>query len=264
MPRNALLPLVAVDIGNSRIKLAAFASQLGGALPEPSHAAAVGLDWTVAELEPLAADKGRLWAIASVNRPAAERLSAWLEAQGIRRVHLLSAGDLPLAVEVAQPEAVGLDRLANAVAANRLRAAEQMAIVIDSGSAITVDVLSKSGAFVGGAIAPGIAMAARALHEFTDLLPLVDVPGQPAALGDSTIAAMRSGLYWGAVGTVRELVTRLTADCRHVQVFLTGGAPGFADLLADDRRLVLQSIPHLTLAGVALAAWHATAAKVEP
>ncbi len=264
MPRTPRPPLVAVDIGNSRIKLAAFDDELEGALPEPRYSAVVGLDWTAQQLEQFSDDNQRLWAIASVNRPAAERLAEWLNVRGVRRVLMLSAGDLPLAVDVAERGAVGLDRLANAVAANRLRATEQMAVVIDSGSAITVDMLSTAGAFVGGAIAPGIAMAARALHEFTDLLPLVEVVGQPAALGDSTVAAIRSGLYWGAVGTVRELVTRLTADCRQVQVFLTGGAPSFADLLADDRRLIVHCIPHLTLAGVALSAWHAIAAKAEP
>ena len=64
---------------------------------------------------------GCAWAIASVNRPAAERLTAWLRQQGVQDVRLLAHGDMPIAIDVAQPEMVGLDRLADAVAANRLR-----------------------------------------------------------------------------------------------------------------------------------------------
>ena len=89
------------------------------------------------------------------------------------------------------------------------------AVVIDVGTAITVDLVSAEGAFLGGAILPGIAMSARALHEFTDLLPLVDMSelaAPPPALGDSTEAAMRSGLFWGAVGAVRQLIEQLAGD----------------------------------------------------
>jgi type III pantothenate kinase len=71
-------------------------------------------------------------------------------------------------------------------------------------------------------------MSARALHEFTDLLPLIE-PGElsapPPAVGTATDTAMRSGLFWGAVGAVRELVARLGAEAGgRPQVFLTGGA----------------------------------------
>ena len=113
--------------------------------------------------------------------------------------------------------------------------------------------MSAESAFLGGAILPGIAMSARAMHEFTDLLPLVDMTeldGPPPALGDETEAAMRSGLFWGAVGSVRQLIDQLAGDARP-QVILTGGAgPAVARLLSESAILV----PHLTLAGIALAA----------
>ncbi len=94
------------------------------------------------------------------------------------------------------------------------------------GTAITVDLVSADGAFLGGAILPGIAMSARALHEFTDLLPLVDLAelaAPPPALGTETEAALRAGLFWGAVGGVRELMGQLAGPERP-QVILTGGA----------------------------------------
>ena len=96
----------------------------------------------------------------------------------------------------------GIDRLVDAVAANRLRKSHRPAAIVDVGTAITVDLVAADGAFLGGSILPGIALSARALHEFTDLLPLVDV-GElvepPPALGTDTEAAMRSGLFWGAM-----------------------------------------------------------------
>jgi type III pantothenate kinase len=127
---------------------------------------------------------------------------------------------------------------------------------------LTVDLLSAKGAFAGGAILPGIAIAARGLHEFTDLLPLVELTEPPPALGKSTIEAIRSGLYWGAVGGVRELVAQLLPDVLEPQIFLTGGAgPLFAGVLAAESSRPPQFVPHLTLAGIALAADGAGPAK---
>ena len=139
------------------------------------------------------------------------------------------------------------------MAVNRLRDAGRPAVIVDVGTAITVDLVSADGAFLGGAILPGIAMSARALHEFTDLLPLVDVSelaAPPPALGTATVAAIRAGLFWGAVGGLRELIGQL-AGAERPEVILTGGAsPAVAELLGQSARLV----PHLTLAGIALAA----------
>jgi type III pantothenate kinase len=120
------------------------------------------------------------------------------------------------------------------------------------GSAITVDLVSADGAFCGGAILPGLAMSARALYEFTDLLPLIDMRDltePPPALGTATVPAMQSGLFWGAVGAVRELIQQLTGGAA-ADVLLTGGAgPAVAQLLGPAARYV----PHLTLAGIAIA-----------
>jgi len=250
-------PLVAVDVGNSRLKIGVFEHPFAEPLPHPARAASVGLDWADSELASLfphgPADLA--WVIASVNRPAAARLMDWLNRAGVASVRELADTDLPLAVEVAHPERVGMDRLANAVAANRIRAPHRPAIVIDMGSALTVDLVSARGAFVGGAILPGIATSARALHEFTDLLPLVEVSEPPPALGKSSIEAIRSGLYWGAVGGVRELVKQLSEDPPAPQIFLTGGAgPLFAGVLTAKSEPPPQFVPHLTLAGIALAA----------
>jgi len=156
-------------------------------------------------------------------------------------------------VRLDQPERVGIDRLLGAVAANRLRKPDHAAVVIDLGSAITADYVDPTGAFLGGAILPGIGMAARAMHEQTDQLPLIamsELGAPPPPLGRSTIEAMRSGLFWGAVGAMKELIARLVDEQNGpVDVFLTGGAaPSVAPLIHPQA----QHVPHLVLAGIAL------------
>ena len=288
-------PLVAVDVGNARIKLGLFAdrcrrrrfpSRSGSCRcwATPRSWTRSGRGWSsgcyveatrrVPPRCPHTAvcglQSGALqWWIASVNRPAASRLIDWLhEHRPADHVTLLCCGDLPLEVRLPRPDMVGIDRLVDAVAVNRLRRPGSPAVIVDVGTAITVDLVSADGAFLGGAILPGIGMSARALHEFTDLLPLVDVSeltAPPPALGTATEPAIESGLFWGTIGAIRELVERLcetasggaagwggsSTATRSQQVFLTGGAgAAVAELLGPDARYV----PHLTLAGIALAA----------
>jgi type III pantothenate kinase len=289
-------PLIAVDIGNARIKLGLFQSTSGTALPEPKATLQltggapeferldlwlrdVGLGSSITAVGPEVSDRPpsepspsephaevqvlvasfvphtRLaWHIASVNRPATTRLIDWLRAnRPDDEVRLLAASDLPLTVELKRPDMVGVDRLLDAVAANCLRTPGRPAVVVDVGTAITVDLLSAKGAFRGGAILPGIAMSARALHEFTDLLPLIDMvelAAPPPPVGTATHTAMRSGLYWGTVGAIRQLVEQMTGSVE-CEVFLTGGAgPAVAALLGPNGH----HVPHLTLAGIAVAA----------
>jgi type III pantothenate kinase len=256
-------PLIAVDVGNSRIKLGLFRRGCATGLPEP--VTTLNLTGRLPEFDQLdawLATAGSAahfrWHIGSVNRPAASRLIDWLrEHRAGDEIMLLTSGDLPLAVKLPRPDMVGVDRLLDGLAANRLRTPGRPAVVVDVGSAITVDLVDAGGAFLGGAILPGIAMSARALHEFTDLLPQIDMAElaePPPALGAATVAALRSGLFWGAVGAVRQLVEQLTGNS-HAEVFVTGGAgPVVAQLMGTAARYV----PHLTLAGIALAAvWHA-------
>jgi type III pantothenate kinase len=250
-------PLVAVDVGNSRSKLALFERLDEQPLPVPSRTLVVphdraALDEIAQWLAPLAVDTVT-WPIGSVARDPAAQLVHWLRQRGSSRIVLLASCDLPLAVSLPRPDMVGIDRLLNAVAANRLRAPDRPAIIVDLGTAITVDLISAEGAFMGGTIFPGIGTSARAMHEFTDLLPLVDMQALSAAppvLGMATVEALTAGLYWGAIGAARELIARLTALAPVApHVWLTGGAASsVAGPLADIGKLY----PHLTLAGIAL------------
>jgi type III pantothenate kinase len=253
------IPIIAVDVGNSRIKLGSFDRPLAAAaLPVPSHVLeVVTSEFNPAQLQQWLAETGdeSQWWIASVNRPLTERLIEWLNERRVERHRLLCHTDLPLTVQLAAPDRVGIDRLLGAVAANHLRDPGRAAIVIDLGSAMTVDLISAQGAFLGGAILPGIGMSARALADFTDLLPRIameELAEPPPALGTSTVEAMRSGLYWGAVGAMKELITQLTKTLNTTpDIFLTGGA---APIVAQFIGAKAKHIPHLVLGGIALVA----------
>ncbi len=257
--------LIAVDIGNTRIKLGLFAALEGNSswgkqndLPAPSRSFAMPTTgWDPQALQQWLNDvpAETPWRIASVNRPAAAKLNAWIGGRWPTR--MLADTDVPITTAVEHPEWVGIDRLAGAAAANRLRDPARGAIVVSVGTAITVDLVMADGIFRGGAILPGIAMSARALDQFTDLLPLSplnDLAGPPPALGTSTLDAIHSGLFWGAVGAIRELIARLSellpSAARPVQIFLTGGA---APSVAQQLDPTAKYVEHLVLAGIALA-----------
>jgi len=267
--------LVAVDIGNSQMKLGQFARQNKSAAPP---ADATPLPEPIATLElPIVHKTGLFdlkllaawceqhlspdthWSIGSVHRGAgsllAATIAAWAKQLKIEwPTRTLTYQDVPLTIRVEEPARVGIDRLLAAVAANRLRAPDRAAIVVDLGTAITVDLVEADGAFAGGAILPGIGMAGRALAEQTDALPhvvLEHAEAPPTPPGKSTTAAIQAGLYWGAVGAVGELISRLSAGLpMQPDVFITGGAArAVADSLEQRR---VQFVPHLVLAGIAL------------
>lgn len=167
-------------------------------------------------------------------------------------------GTLPIEMDVDFPEKVGFDRLLNGIAANVLRRPEQPAFVIDIGTATTVDAVSGSGVFVGGAILAGPELCARALHEHTSALPLVAIEDcdrrDPAALGRNTEDAILSGLYWGHWHAVSLLSVRLMSelDCPPPEPcgILTGGAARpFVHRLPP----AMSYEPHLTLQGLCVA-----------
>jgi type III pantothenate kinase len=263
--------IVAVDVGNSQIKLGRF-QQLsladGRALPEPtatldleiSHATGLfNADLLRAWCETYLS-ASTCWLIGSVHQGAsdlfANTIANWSRDLEVRwPVRKLNFDDVPIEIRVSEPARVGIDRLLAAFAANRLRKPDRAAIVVDLGTAITVDLVEADGAFAGGAILPGIGMAGRALANQTDALPHVvldHAKSPPVALGKSTTAAIESGLYWGAVGAVNEIASRLAFKLTSPpDFFITGGAaPMIASSIAMSARA--QHVPHLVLAGIVL------------
>lgn len=254
--------LIAVDIGNSRIKCGLFNPEGWQEQPPVANrvvsAGLSDLDRQefADELCAVIPEKMRtVWWIASVNRPATTK---FLEAIRKRRIGdeivLVVSSDLPLKVAVPHPDRVGIDRLAAAVGANMLRDSNRPAVVVGVGTAVTVNAISRDGVFLGGAITCGAAMSAKAMHQFTDLLPLIPTEWEtpPNAIGTDTPSAMAAGIFWGLVGTIRELVERQAVLLGNKpEVFITGGG---GHIIASQLGEGARFIDTLTLMGIAVAA----------
>ena len=193
--------------------------------------------------------------LASVVPRIGRALARAVAAQGLPLLEA-GAGNVPIAIRVDRPSEVGPDRLVNALAAGRLHG--RPAIVVDLGTATTFDVVAADGAFVGGAIAPGLELGLEALALRTSQLPRVDPLVPERAIGRDTVSAIRSGAVLGYVGLVRELLDRIRREIdrespgMHVSVVLTGGLSraSWVDELGD----VDAVDPDLTLKGLAMLA----------
>jgi type III pantothenate kinase len=263
------------DVGNSRIKLAVIAG-LGSAAAGSATSASLRLP-TVTKRQDLdshgfrqanletwlnqAAPTDAVVLVASVHDAAAARLEAAIAELSATRHRSLRQrrivhGDLPLEVAVAEPHRVGIDRLAAAAAAGMVRRPGCGAIIVDCGTAATVDLLSPEGVFLGGAIMPGPALMARALAEGTSRLPAVAamehaMEAPPDMPGRSTQDAIVAGIGWGTRGAIGRLVAEARASLgEDVDVILTGG---WRSVVRDSLPGAIE-MPELVLAGIALAA----------
>ncbi len=247
---------VVADLGNSRLKCGRLAA-----------------DGTLAEVVALAIEDARgwsnlrqrwglettasVWAVASVNPPVAARLEETLTAARAQIRWYRSAVEIPVRHVLRHPETTGVDRALAVWEAVHQHPAGQPGQVIMCGSAVTIERISADGVWQGGAILPGLGLSARALNRLTAQLPLVDPgSGTPAPLGAETDSALTAGLFWGAVGAIREILTRQDAGPQQDNppwVVWTGGdAPALAPHLLGNGVwvrpfLVLEGLARLTL-----------------
>jgi len=151
-----------------------------------------------------------------------------------------------VAIRYDNPREVGADRVVNAVAAYRLYGGP--ACIVDFGTATTFDALSPSGEYLGGAIAPGVRMAAEALFRGTAKLPRVDLQRPPKAIGSNTVDSMRSGILFGYVGLVEGMVARFRRELGgNMRVIGTGG---LARVIAAETEIIETVDVWLTLKGL--------------
>lgn len=271
--------LLAVDVGNSRTKFGLFEGRTsastcvpnGGELPKCLRSVAVdrgaAIPWD--DIRQWTEDTARgtpRGVIAGTNPDGMTRVvETWPRDVWPLPEVVSTCTRFPLAVDVDEPGKVGIDRLLNAVAANALRPAGRTAILIDSGTATTVDLVTAAGTFAGGAILPGFELMARALHHYTALLPLISIEELAQAecgpLGRNTRTAVHSGLYWGQLGAVRELTRRLArgAELQTGPGGQSAGAPVSDEDLYETPPLLI-----LTGGGAPLLAPHFPAAHLEP
>jgi type III pantothenate kinase len=146
------------------------------------------------------------------------------------------------------PREVGADRIVNSVAAyQRWR---QGLIVVDFGTATTFDVVTPEGAYLGGAIFPGMGISSEALFLHAARLPRVELSPPPSVIGRNTVHSIQSGLVYGYVGLVEGLVERMRQELDfNVKVVATGG---LSPLIAKHTKVVSEVCPQLTLEGLRL------------
>lgn len=218
-----MTPDVVVDVGNSRIKYGIV------------HRGELVLDGSTGETDGIAkhamffdnvGGKGRRlrWLVAGVNPVRQAEIVAWARGRGDEVTEVTSYQQLPITVDVDFPEKVGIDRLHGAVAANRLRTPGRAAITVDVGTAMTINLIDATGLFVGGVIVPGPRLMAKALHDGTAKLPLVDVEFLDSAFpGKNTQDAITTGIDFALAGTVQMYVQHVKGRGEDPEVFVTGG-----------------------------------------
>ena len=166
------------------------------------------------------------------------------------QVPLVVGADVDTGVRVLldNPGEVGADRVANAVAVHHKYGGP--ACVVDFGTATTFDAISAGGDYLGGAIAPGIGIAAEALFQRTAKLPRIELVRPPSAIGKGTVQAMQVGLIFGYIGLVEGLVARIRSELGpEMKVIATGG---LASLIGAETGVIDAVEPWLTLDGLHL------------
>jgi len=157
--------------------------------------------------------------------------------------------DTGILVRYETPRQVGADRLVNAVAAHARYPGHPL-IVVDAGTATSVDVVTEKGEYLGGAIIPGIETGAEELFRRAARLHRVDLGKPKNVIGRNTAESIRSGVYYGAIGGIDEVVTRIQKELKKMaKVIATGG---LCELIAQDSRTITDCDPDLTLEGLRL------------
>jgi type III pantothenate kinase len=149
------------------------------------------------------------------------------------------------------PSEVGADRIVNGIAAwQRFGGGGRPMIVVDFGTATTLDAISAKGEYLGGAICPGVTISADALFQRAARLPRIDVRKPASVVGRTTVGAMESGLFYGYVGMVEGLVRRMDVELGGNAICVATG--GLADVIAPETTLIHHVDPDLTLHGLRL------------
>ncbi len=183
--------------------------------------------------------------VPSLDMALAEGLKNYL---GIDALKVTSALDLGISIAYSPKQEVGADRLVNAVA-GKVRYGAPL-IVVDFGTAITLDILDDSGAYLGGTISPGLVTGMEALFGRTAKLPQVSLEPPESVIGHTTIGAIQSGILFGNAGLVDGLVRRIWAELgRRTLVVATGG---HAPVLASLSETITEVDQWLTLEGLRL------------
>ncbi len=222
-----------IDIGNTRVKSAVFeGSKL---IQHDSFALNFDeLDKKIKNFE------GKIIVSSVVEHPFLEK---WK--QELKICFLSSLTLLPIKINYETPTTLGLDRIANMVAINYLKTAEN-ALAIDCGTCLKIDLLLNK-EYLGGSISPGLQMRLKALHNFTSKLPLIEIENFIELNGKNTKESILSGCYRGMLAEIQQTIEDYEKKYTNIELFITGGDhPFFVNHLKN----CIFADPFLTLKGL--------------
>jgi type III pantothenate kinase len=252
--------LLAIDVGNTNVTIGVFDGD------RLTH------NWRLAALRERTADELGIFAtrlfeqvgvdatalrgiaLASVVPPLTRPMEEMCERYFGRAPLLVTAANAGIPVRYSPPSDVGADRIVNAVAAWEQYGKDNQLplIIVDFGTGTTFDIISRDREYLGGIICPGIGISADALFQRAARLPRVEVRKPPQAIGQSTVDAMQSGLFFGYVEMVDGLVRRIRAELEGGAEAVVIATGGLAAVLASETTSIQHVNPDLTLHGLRL------------
>jgi type III pantothenate kinase len=249
--------LLAIDVGNSNIVLGVFDGQL------------LVQSWRLQTLRERTSDElgllvDGLFAHSGIDRArirgivigsvvpplTGTTLSMAERYFGVASLTIDPAGNTGMPILYENPAEVGADRIVNGIAAYEFfgRAAKRPLIVVDFGTATTLDAITRDGEYLGGAICPGVQISADALFQRAARLPRIDVRKPARVVGRTTVGAMESGLFYGYVGMVEGLVRRMNDELSGDALCIATG--GLATVIAPEIPAIQHVDADLTLHGL--------------
>lgn len=251
---------LAVDIGNTRVTLGLFEDERSSAEGRLTKRFDIPTRTLTREMlsEPLTGiTPPDVIAIASVVPWASDEIIAVLrEMFGDATIVIISSGNIPMRIDYPHPKELGVDRWLGALAAFKRWGEREgrPCIVVDLGTATTYDCITSEGIFLGGAIAPGLALGAEALAQRAAQLPEIELSFPPSIIGRTTVESMQSGILYGGLSQLEEFVKRLGAFAFPNEEPIVIATGGLARLFEGRTKLVTHFDANLVLEGIRLAA----------
>lgn len=235
--------LVAIDVGNTRIKAAVFE---GNSLKEHYIVEKKSFQKELKIILKAYQNITDCWvsAVSEVQKKAFTGLPEHV------KIHFISRSDLfPFQNLYATPSTLGLDRMVLAGGAV-LQYPQRNRLIIDAGTCITYDFVDENNNYLGGAISPGLRLRYESLHQYTSKLPLLTLEMPEKYIGNSTNQSMHSGVVFGVVHEIEGYISRFTEDFENFTIILTGGDSDFLakrlkSTIFANSNFLLESLSHI-------------------
>ena len=250
--------IIAVDIGNTNINIGLFLEgkeEFVESIPGGSRAKLTNCLKSAWQKIPIIESskehkRNGVIVVSSVKPAWTKVIREIAEVHLDEEIHIIGK-DIPLPMQlwVNEPDKIGTDRVVSAAAAYEV--AEDVVIVADLGTAVTIDLVDQNGIFLGGVICPGFEISAKALRDYTAQLPNIKVTKPKAPYGKNTVDAINCGLYYSILGALQEIIRRYAEEFgKWPQTVITGSG---AKVIADDCEFIDNYVPNLVVKGIVLA-----------